>query len=109
MSGNSATTIGNSRTDESVVASAASISVAPAPSVVTRITCAGAAQIRTVDAMTQPTEKPKSCASAPMPIKEPITTRLKTDVSAALTPERKSRTADGDGGRGAAGGADMGS
>ena len=40
---------------------------APVPSAEIRITCAGAAQISTVVSSTHSSEKPKSCASAPIP------------------------------------------
>ena len=66
--GSSPTTIGSSRTLESATAIAASIRLAPAPSAEIRITCAGPAHIRIVEASAHHTEKPKSCANAPIPI-----------------------------------------
>jgi hypothetical protein len=66
--GSIATTIGSSRTPERPTARPASIRLAPAPSAEIRITCAGPAQISTVESSAQATEKPKSCASAPMPM-----------------------------------------
>ena len=57
-----------SRTPLRLTAIAVSSGAAPLPSAVTRITWFGAAQIKSVDAMAQPTEKPRSWVSAPMPM-----------------------------------------
>ena len=67
-SGSSATTMGNSRMPLRVTATAASIKGAPLPSAEIRMTCAGAAQTRSEDSAIHHGVKPKSCASAPMPI-----------------------------------------
>jgi hypothetical protein len=66
--GNSATTIGNSRTAESDTAIAISRNAAPVPSVEIKMICAGAAQITIVEALSHHAVKPKSWASAPSPI-----------------------------------------
>ena len=66
ITGRIAATIGRKRTLDSVTASATSQSDAVV-SVETRMTCAGAAQISTVDSAIHQKLKPTSCASAPMP------------------------------------------
>ena len=58
--GNSDTTIGRRRTPLSPTAIATSIRAAPPPSAEIRITCAGPAQTRSVDRLTQSKLKPKS-------------------------------------------------
>ena len=65
--GSSATTIGNSRMALSVTAIATSNADAPVPIAETRITCAGPAHTSTVDSASHQADRPKSCASAPMP------------------------------------------
>jgi hypothetical protein len=60
--------MGNSRIALSVTASAASSNGAPLPSAEIMITCAGAAHTSTDDSAIHHEAKPKSCASAPMPI-----------------------------------------
>ena len=66
-SGNTDTVIGISRMALSPTPIATSIKAPPPPSADTRMTCAGAAQIKTVDRTAQSTPKPRSCASAPKP------------------------------------------
>ena len=66
MVGRIAATIGMKRTLDSVTASATSNSAA-VDSVETRITCAGAAQISTVDSVIHQKLKPTSWARAPRP------------------------------------------
>ena len=65
--GNSATTMGNSRTPLKLTAIATSTGAAPVPSAEIRMTCAGPAQTSTVDKASHQALSPKSCASAPMP------------------------------------------
>ncbi len=65
--GSSDITIGISRTLLSPTAIATSSGAAPTPSDEIRITCAGPAQTRKVEAMTHQTLKPRSCASAAIP------------------------------------------
>ena len=65
--GSMETTIGSRRTPERPTASATSNRLAPAPSIETRITCAGPAQTRTVATSVQVMVKPKSCEIAPIP------------------------------------------
>ena len=59
--------MGSRRTLLRLTAIAASTGVVPAPSVETRITCAGPAQTSTVEAASHHRLKPKSCASAAIP------------------------------------------
>ena len=66
MVGRMAATMGRKRTLDSVTASATSNSAA-VDRVETRITCAGAAQISTVDGAIHQKLKPTSWASAPRP------------------------------------------
>jgi hypothetical protein len=68
ISGSSEMTMGSRRTLLRPTASAVSTGVAPAPSADTRITCAGPAHTSTVEAASHHRLKPKSCASAAMPI-----------------------------------------
>ena len=86
MIGSSATTIGNSRTLLRQTASAVSIRLVPVPSAVTRMTWAGPAQSSAVDSIAQPTEKPKSWASAPKPTYVTSSTSTKTEADADRTP-----------------------
>ncbi len=57
-SGSSATTMGRSRTLDRHTASVPSSAPAPDPSAVARITCAGPAQINTVESIPQKTDSP---------------------------------------------------
>ena len=85
--------MGNSRTPLRLTAIAASTIAPPLPSADMRMTCAGPAQITTVEVVSHQAEKPKPWASAPMPTKVPIITRKNTEVSEAATPPKKA--ADG--------------
>ena len=67
MVGSTDTTIGNSLMALTATAIAACTTVAPEPSVVIRMICAGPAQTRTVLPSTHPRLKWLSWASAPMP------------------------------------------
>ena len=67
-SGSSDTTIGNSLIPLRLTATAASGSGAPLPSAEIRISCAGPAHTSTVENASHHETKPKSWASAPMPI-----------------------------------------
>jgi len=68
ISGITDATIGNSLIALTVTAIADCRMVAPEPSVVMTMICAGPAQTRIVLSSVQPRLKCESCASAPMPI-----------------------------------------
>jgi hypothetical protein len=67
ISGKTETTIGNGRTALTVTAIAAYKMVAPDPSVVITMICAGPAHTRIVESSVQARLKPLSWASAPIP------------------------------------------
>jgi len=74
INGSSDITIGSRRALLTPTANAVASGAPPVASADTRMTCAGAAQTKTVEAMAHHRSKPKSRASAAMPTYVPITT-----------------------------------